>query len=544
MHLLRVIPLNRKIPGGELSYISKTNFNIGEVIWVPLKKKTELAIVTNSNPVSSEKEYIKSLSYKLITISETDFEFKIHKKVFKTLIDFSLYSMTPLDSIVRVFLGKIKTNKKNNLESEIILATKETKDKNEISLHNFFKVFMAEKSKLKKLIIKDPEKFTVYGQNYLGFDPLAFFVLLSNNLGFELYFKTNYQRLAYKKWPIKYLPVGSTNNGTIDILTRNSEVKEEKKNVFIKEIKKVILDGLQKNKRILILGSGKNFSTRTICGDCSHIHSCTNCKSPLVLVKNNRNYAKKFEIPGEYIYVCTNCRNAENSIAKCRNCESWNLVPLGYGIERIYENLLEIIDKNQHKRISDMTQSLSIKKLASWQNDGGIIIGNLNFIYNDIYCETLIVPSLSAVLYNEAYDSSEKAREIIKFANNNSENTRITVMQAEESELLRQKEESWLMEESKDRKLLHYPPYARFVSISLDPYASKSETLKNAIFNIIQTLAIKDSVNLKTTTAGIINISASFKLEYWDVVDSNFKTPVELLDRLLPFLKHIKIKVD
>ena len=72
----------------------------------------------------------------------------------------------------------------------------------------------------------------------------------------------------------------------------------------------------------------KGLATFTVCHDCKSVHTCQKCDKPLVLHEK----LKK-------IFVCHNCKKEEEAETKCKNCQSWNLIPLGFGQEAVYEEI-------------------------------------------------------------------------------------------------------------------------------------------------------------------------------------------------------------
>ncbi len=541
MYLLRGIPLKRAIPGGELAYISRMDIAAGSIAVVPLKKSTELILVTDCSSVSDEKEYIKSLPYKLLTLEKVEIVAEIKKDLLKIIFKFANYSLCSADKVVRALFSKADFKIKSGNTFTITNSDVKTKDPAAISFHKFINLFLNNSDKLKELYIETPARLSLYGREFLGFDPLPLFIMLADQFKFELIFNSEYKRLSYAEWEIKYSKNKVENNGKLFITSREMDSNVEKANPLSEEVVEILIKNI--DKKILLLGSAKNYASRTSCSDCKTIHACVKCTKPLVLVKNNRNYAKKYGIAGEYIYVCTNCKIGENSIAKCRNCDSWNLTPLGFGIERIYEYLEKSLPKKELGRLYNMQERIGLKNLASWQENGGIIVGQLNLLYNIKESDILVVPSLAALLYGDSYDTIEKARDIIEYTKNNTQKSIICVMQESERDFLEQDDKTWEKNEKQDRKDLHYPPYARYLEITLDPYASKSPVIIDAVTKIVSSMAIDKTTTKKQNVLGITTISASFDKDSWAINPLSLKTANALMQKLQPFHKYLKINV-
>ena len=47
------------------------------------------------------------------------------------------------------------------------------------------------------------------------------------------------------------------------------------------------------------------------------------------------------------IFICNHCRTNKESEISCEYCGSWNLMPLGIGIDSIYEEIQEVFKKTK-----------------------------------------------------------------------------------------------------------------------------------------------------------------------------------------------------
>ena len=557
MYLITVIPTKRKIPDGELFYISSDQLTVGTIIDVPIKKIFEKALIIEQKNVIEAKSYIKSLPWKLVKIDSTQNKIIFKKEIIETINDFSSYAMVDKDKIVRSCFKEIKLNKnKTNNNSKKLIITNNTKDignfdqSSNVANYASFLSFFKEDSNINEILIDNPEKLSFYSINYLGFDATVFIVLLAKKLKIKILFNSQNTRLRYSEWKIKnknQKQINTKNN--LRIISRTNEKNEEKAYPINKDIFNVILKATTKNEKIIIISPTKNFSPKTICGDCGQTHNCPNCNNPLKLVTNNRNYAKKYGISGNYIFVCNICQNAYNSIAKCVNCDSWNLTPLGYGIDRIYENLINNINKEStiptklKNKIYNFSERVLQKELKKWNEQGGIIIGTLNLINEINDCDICIVPSLGALLYSENFESIEQARDILEYAKHCNHGMIVSVMQDEEKQFLEINKNTWQEQELKDRKDLHYPPYARYVIFTLDPYASKAEKIQKEIIKILENTQTILGIEIKKNNLGQIKIHTSFPTNNWSINNDDYTLPKKIANNLLPFLKYLKVEV-
>lgn len=541
MYLLRVIPLHRRIPGGELSYISKDFFALGQIISIPIKKSFEDGLIVSCKKVEQEKTYIKSLPFILLNIDAPN---KIEKKVLPAVLSAiektAAYTLCPVDSIVRALFSK--TDKKIIVENNsIVISSRAQKDY--VSFHNFIYYFLQDRKKIEEIILHEPERLSDYGLIYLGFDPVAFLVLLVRELQIKLNLPVS--RLRYYEWlnrskngrPVVNDDIGREN---LLIVSRQDENSGEKSLAISPLLQDSLIEKVRQSKRIIVIGTSKGFSPKTSCADCGTLHICSNCQNPLRLVKNARVYAKRFGIAGDYVFVCNNCGNGETSYAKCRNCDSWHLTPLGYGTERIKENLESIIPK---EKIFDCTQRTSIKEKKIWEQSGGISVVTLDTIRDFDDCDIAILPSLAGILYGQSFEASEKARSLLQYANKCKEKMLVFVMKIDEKEFLETANTEWEKTELTDRELFFYPPFARHVVIILDPYASKSLKIQTAISHVLNNHCIKDTFAISKDILGIVTMSASFDSRNWSILHDNYSSAIDLEPKLAPFRKYLTIRV-
>ncbi len=97
---------------------------------------------------------------------------------------------------------------------------------------------------------------------------------------------------------------------------------------LIERVKKVEKDG----SRLFILSGRKGLATSIVCKDCGETVLCERCSAPMSL------HTRK----GEPTFFCNRCAHLSDSLARCRACTSWNLIPLGGGSELIMRQLARV----------------------------------------------------------------------------------------------------------------------------------------------------------------------------------------------------------
>lgn len=96
-------------------------------------------------------------------------------------------------------------------------------------------------------------------------------------------------------------------------------------------LKKIIEEKLQERELSLVLIPRRGKSQAVICSDCKQLLQCPTCKIPLVHVTDN--------------YRCLHCNYKTSSLSQCPKCRSFRLKNIGFGTEKISEELKTIFPK-------------------------------------------------------------------------------------------------------------------------------------------------------------------------------------------------------
>ncbi|MBU3936246.1 MAG: primosomal protein N', partial [Proteobacteria bacterium] len=100
---------------------------------------------------------------------------------------------------------------------------------------------------------------------------------------------------------------------------------------------------LSRQEQSIIFLNRRGFASCMLCSDCGQAVQCPHCRITLTLHKGR----------GEL--VCHYCGFATNSRTVCTNCRSLNLAPIGFGTERIEEELTGIFPKARITRLDHDT---------------------------------------------------------------------------------------------------------------------------------------------------------------------------------------------
>ncbi|MES2059525.1 MAG: hypothetical protein V4438_00680, partial [Patescibacteria group bacterium] len=155
----------------------------------------------------------------------------------------------------------------------------------------------------------------------------------------------------------------------VNMKPEKSDTEEKKEfKVLSPDLEEMIRYSTRQKKKIFIYSARRGISSQTVCRDCGTTVLCKKCEAPAVL--HNRGE--------ENLFICHHCGASRSALMQCEKCESWNLIPLGIGIERVEEELKKItsaeiirLDSDTAKTAKEAQTKID-KFLAS---RGGILLG-------------------------------------------------------------------------------------------------------------------------------------------------------------------------
>ncbi len=122
--------------------------------------------------------------------------------------------------------------------------------------------------------------------------------------------------------------VSSATSSVIDA-RRPTEAKKKAFETLTPELREALGKILTEGKRAFLFTVRRGLSPVTACGDCESIVTCSVCDAAVVLHRAGK----------ENAFVCHSCGAVRSAHEKCKTCDSWKLVTLGIGIERVREEL-------------------------------------------------------------------------------------------------------------------------------------------------------------------------------------------------------------
>ena len=252
--------------------------------------------------------------------------------------------------------------------------------------------------------------------------------------------------------------------------------------IFSLQLRKAINETLDKGEQVILLLNRRGFSTNITCRNCGYTFECDNCGIALTYHRVDN------------MLKCHHCEHVEEYPKICPKCGGTHFIKLGFGCERVEEEVIRLFPKAKTIRIdSDTTKARNkipslIEKFR--KKEANALIGTQMIAKgHDFPGVSLVGVVLADIGLNmPSYRSSERAFQLIFQAIGRCGRGDIkgvayiqTYMPNHYAIQLAAKQdyERFYMTEMKNRKLQNYPPFYFLSSINIK--AKKEDTaIENA----------------------------------------------------------------
>lgn len=265
---------------------------------------------------------------------------------------------------------------------------------------------------------------------------------------------------------INELPLPTT---TIVDMTQYSNIDKESV-IFSLPLRKKIEERLKNNEQIILLLNRRGYSTSLTCRKCGHVFKCPECGIALTYHKHSN------------LLKCHHCDYIEEVSETCPECDSKYLMKIGYGVERIEDEIKRLFPTARTLRLDSdnaKIKSKLFKTINSFKNhEADILIGTQMIAkghdFENVTLVGVVLADIGLSLPN--YRSSERAFQLITQAigragrsKKNGEAIVQTYSPSHYSITLaaRQNYDLFYLTEMKLRKNQFYPPYCYMTSITV-----------------------------------------------------------------------------
>ena len=259
--------------------------------------------------------------------------------------------------------------------------------------------------------------------------------------------------------------------------------------IFSIKLKDAIQKNLDNFNQTILLINKRGFSTSVYCRSCGHIFKCPTCNIPLTYHKSDR------------MLKCHHCNYCEVDHEVCPECGSKYLMRVGYGTERIEEELHKLFPEARTLRLDSDSAKIRTKIpqiIEAFRNkEADILVGTQMIAKGHDFPDVTLVGVVNADigLSLPSYRSSERVFQLITQAvgrSGRSDKKGEAIIQTYSpthyaiTMAARQDYELFYRKEMELRKLQFYPPYSFIASITV---ASKNEELTiDTVYRIIDSL--------------------------------------------------------
>ncbi len=265
--------------------------------------------------------------------------------------------------------------------------------------------------------------------------------------------------------PLKLRSLSTAKQEIIDMKKIKDRKGESVFKIISGQLENLIKVNQENNEHMFVFVARRGLSPTTLCNDCETIVACSFCKSPTVLHRSNK----------ENFFLCHRCGERRSALEKCSNCESWNLTPLGIGMEKVYQELNEKFPEMKIFRIdadNSPTHNTACQTIKNfYESPGSILLGTeMALVYLSEKMASTAIVSIDSFFSLPDFRINEKVLNILlKIRSYASKNFLIQTRDASQKVIeyaAKGNLAEFYREEINNRKELQYPPFSMLIKIT------------------------------------------------------------------------------
>lgn len=310
--------------------------------------------------------------------------------------------------------------------------------------------------------------------------------------------------------------------------------------LFSPELMEAIKETLRARKKIFLYSARRGIAPVVVCIDCGHIFRCPDSGSPYSLIKTIKNNEE------ERWFISSVSGRRVKAADVCPVCGSWRLKERGVGIQHLFDELTEYVDKSKIT-LFDHTTATTRRRAQMlmadfYERKGSILLGTamaINHIEKPVSLSAIV--SLDATRAIPTWRAEEELLSLFVKLREKSTDNVIIQTRSEVDEILDYAKtgqvDRFYNDEIELRKSLGYPPFSKLILLTTsgDPVAISE--LEQTITTKLQawkptTYSAPQSTKSKITRYCLIKISS----QNWP--------NEELLKALNSLPPSVKIEVD
>ncbi len=266
--------------------------------------------------------------------------------------------------------------------------------------------------------------------------------------------------------PLKFRSLSTATQEIVDMKKIKSGADSAPFRIISGQLERLVRTTQENNEHMFIFVARRGLSPTTLCNDCGTIVLCSFCKAPTVLHRSNK----------ENFFLCHRCGERRSALEKCASCDSWNLTPLGIGMEKVYEELSEKFPLMKIFRIdsdSSPTHKIACQTIKKfYESPGSILIGTeMALLYLSEKVSNTAIISIDSFFSLPDFRINEKVLNILlktrSFATNKFLIQTRDASQKVIDYAIKGNLAEFYREEINNRKELQYPPFSTLIKISV-----------------------------------------------------------------------------
>lgn len=309
--------------------------------------------------------------------------------------------------------------------------------------------------------------------------------------------------LELRPEPEAPLSVTAANTHIHCIDARTDDTVQTDERVPFAALPKPAIDAIRKQVEeggsVVVIAVRKGYAPAVVCRDCGQSQT------------DERGLPYSFTQQGERRFVTADGGSSIAAQRKCSRCESWNLLPLGVGIERVEEELKKAFPAS--RIVAAHAEFLTTpKKAAAIVSDGlsarSILIGTESlmpwlYLYAPKEVQASqkslgVIASADSLLALPFWRARERFIRLCYLLSGACSEVVLVTRRPEDAaveEVLHPHKGSFWKEETVLRAALHYPPFGRLISITIEDTSPHARELASRI-----TVEVERIAKIKPTT--------------------------------------------
>jgi primosomal protein N' (replication factor Y) len=294
----------------------------------------------------------------------------------------------------------------------------------------------------------------------------ALLILGSATPSIESFFNTTQtQKFHYLSLPHR---VESRLLPAVEIVDMRGEKDNGRHPVFSAKLKDALLANATRGKQSLLFLNRRGFASFILCRDCGWTFRCSNCSVTFTYHATGR------------VLQCHHCGLTIPAPSQCPHCEGYNLHPLGFGTQRVEDEILKLIPSARIARMDrdTTTKKGTYRRIVRAMETGTIdvLVGTQMIVKGHDFPNITLVGIICAdtVLNFPDFRATERTFQLLTQAagraGRGDETGRViiqtynpghySIQRAKDHDFI-----SFYEEEILHRKELEYPPYSRLANL-------------------------------------------------------------------------------